>query len=175
MHFRVAIASAVLGRTGRSNQGGVLHCALLEHQAFVDERGVDGDQDSFSQLMLFEQMAKAQDAYPIRDALRTAQTHKLPLEQSLFHDQVRPAKPLFDEVDAQHGLELERGPASLAQGACGAISASSSDHGTTRFISSRNSALRVLCLLRFRPRSCCFMGILSGAAQPFKLLQRQSY
>ncbi len=55
-------------------------------------------------------------------------------------------------------------PLAPRAGACGVISATSSDHGTTKFISSRNSRLRVLLVLRSKPaapRLICFMPILS--------------
>jgi len=42
-------------------------------------------------------------------------------------------------------------------------------------VSSRKKALRVRRLLRFRPRFCCFMGLLSGPAWLFKLMGRQSF
>jgi len=45
----------------------------------------------------------------------------------------------------------------LARGAFSAISDSNSVHGTTRFISSRNTALRVRRVLRFRPSSSWVM------------------
>lgn len=47
-------------------------------------------------------------------------------------------------------------PLSL-RGACGSISANNALHGTTRFISSRNLPLRVLRLVRSKPRSVRFM------------------
>jgi len=42
VHIWVAIATAVLGGTGCGNQGGVHHCAGLEHQAILGQGGVDG-------------------------------------------------------------------------------------------------------------------------------------
>ena len=45
----------------------------------------------------------------------------------------------------------------LARGAFGAISDRNSVYGTTRSISSRNAALRVRRMLRFRPSSCWVM------------------
>ena len=57
-----------------------------------------------------------------------------------------------------------RPPLALGAGACGAISDTSSAHGTTRFISSRNSRLRVRLVLRsypLSPRLICFMSAMS--------------
>src|ERR1700712_5268675 len=45
----------------------------------------------------------------------------------------------------------------LPPGACGNTSATSSLHGTTRFISSRNSRLRVRLVVKSNPRLACLM------------------
>ena len=45
----------------------------------------------------------------------------------------------------------------LPSGACGNISATSLPHGTTRFISSRNSRLRVRLVVKSNPRLACLM------------------
>lgn len=117
VHLRVTFPILVLGRTGSGIQGSVHHPAFARHQAFVGQSGVDGGQDLFGQIMFFQEVSKPQDADPVMDALHTAQIHKLPvqsrLEQCLFHRQVGQAEPLLDEVDAQHGFQLERGPAGL--------------------------------------------------------------
>lgn len=112
MHLGVTLAVLVLGRAGRGNQGGVHHRALLEHQALVGQAGVDHGQHLRGQLVLFEQVAKAQDADPVGQTIGAAQACKLPvqrhIEQRLFHGHVRQAKPLLQEVNAQHGGQLKR-------------------------------------------------------------------
>ena len=117
VHLGVTGAGAVLGGTGCGNQGGVHHRALAQHQALVGERGVDGGQDSFGQMVFFQQVPESKDADPVRNAFDAGQADKLPvqrgLEEGLFHGQVGQAEPLLDEVDAQHGLQLKRGPAGL--------------------------------------------------------------
>ena len=55
----------------------------------------------------------------------------------------------------------------LARGQCGSTICTSTAHGTTRSISSRNSRLRVFFVDRFRPRPSCFiMGSIVAALEP---------
>ncbi len=68
MHLGVARAGAVLGGTGRRDQGGVDHAAALEQQPLAAERGVDGGQDLLGQAVLLEQVAEAQDGALIGQA-----------------------------------------------------------------------------------------------------------
>jgi hypothetical protein len=56
----VAYALVVLGRAGRRNQRGIHLGYSLEHQATVNQFGVDCSQGLLAQLILFKQMAKAQ-------------------------------------------------------------------------------------------------------------------
>ncbi|SPD37293.1 protein of unknown function (plasmid) [Cupriavidus taiwanensis] len=61
----------------------------------------------------------------------------------------------------------------LPSGAYGAISITRSAHGTTRFISSRNSRLRVRLVDKFSPRSVCFMRhMLAGSTIHCKHIRR---
>ena len=74
--------------------------------------GPDGRLNLLSQLKLFQQTTKPQDADAVGDALHAGAAHKLPvqlgLEQGLFHGQVGQAKPLLHEVGTQHGFQLKR-------------------------------------------------------------------
>lgn len=65
------------------------------------------------------------------------------------------SSPCMQVVNAQHGLDGERWTTALGAGAgaCGAMSYTNSARGTTRFISSGNSRLRVLLVLRSNPLS----------------------
>ena len=108
VHLRVTLASGVLGRAGCRNQGGVDSCAALEQQALGGQRAVDSSQYLNAELVLFEQVAKAQNAHAIRNALGAGEAREVAvqrrLEQSLFHGQVRQAEPLLQKMNAQHGL-----------------------------------------------------------------------
>ena len=112
VHLGVALTSAVLSGARCSNQGGVHHRTGLEQQALGGQLGVDDLQDLGAQLVRFEQMAKAQDADPVRNALGAADAHevlvKTGLEQSLFGSQVRQPKPLLRVVNAQHHCQIKR-------------------------------------------------------------------
>ena len=59
----------------------------------------------------------------------------------------------------------------LPSGACGNTSATSSAHGTTPFISSRNSRLRVRLVVKSNPRLAC---LIPQSSQPFVYLATQS-
>jgi hypothetical protein len=167
VHLRVTLARAVLGRTGCRNQGGVHHRALFEQQAFGGQRGVDGGQDLNADVVGFEQVAKAQDGALIGEAVfphiqsRELTKHR-GVVQRFFHGGVRQVEPLLEESECAAWSTANGGRPPLVPGcgACGAISDTSSAHGTTRFISSRNSRLRVRLVLRSNPlslRLICFM------------------
>ena len=99
MHLRVALTTVVLGRAGCRNQGGIDHAATLEHQAVRAEFVVDDLQDTWAQVIRFEQVAKVQDADPIRDSVIAAQAHKITvvhhLKQGFFGSKLRQSKPLL--------------------------------------------------------------------------------
>src|SRR3546814_7552407 len=101
----------VLGRAVGRNQGGVDGCAALEQQALGGQRAVDGSQYLNAELVLFEQVAKAQDAHAIRNALSARETSEVTvqrrLEQCLFHGQVRQAEPLLQKSSEEHTSELQ--------------------------------------------------------------------
>jgi hypothetical protein len=89
MHLRVALAGAVLGRTGRGNQRGIDHRTALEQQALGRQRGVDRPQYVDAELVSFEQVTKPQDAHAIRKALGAREASEVAvqrrLEQGFFH------------------------------------------------------------------------------------------
>jgi hypothetical protein len=60
MHFRIAPAILVLRRGRCCNQGGVDDRSLAQQQAFLGQLTIDGVEDRFSQLMLFQQMTEIQ-------------------------------------------------------------------------------------------------------------------
>ena len=108
VHFRVALAGAVLGGTGRRNQGSIDYGTGFKHQAPAEQGGVDGGQRLQAELVLFKQVAKAQDRRFVRQAGDARiQPCKLAIQrhivQGFFHGRVRQAKPLLHEVNAQHG------------------------------------------------------------------------
>lgn len=62
--------------------------------------------------MPFQQATQAQDADPLGNALDAGQAYEPPvqrgLEQGFWHGRLGQAKPLPNEVDAQHGFEFKR-------------------------------------------------------------------
>ena len=57
MLLRVVVARAVLGRAGCGDDGGIDHCAALQHQAFGSEHAVDGLKELLGQVMPLHQVA----------------------------------------------------------------------------------------------------------------------
>jgi len=110
VHLRISLTRAVLGRAGCCNQSGIHDRTSLEHQAFGDQGGVDRGQQLSAQVVLFEQVTKAQDRAFIGQAGDAPiELRKLAVQrdvmQSLFHGRIRQTKPLLQEVNAQHGLD----------------------------------------------------------------------
>ena len=113
VHLRIARACAVLSGTGRCDQGGVDHRALLEQQTLFGQRGVDRGQNLKAQIVRFEQVAKAQDGALIGQVVlagiqASELTEHRRVVQRLFHARVRQVEPLLQEMDAQHGLHGKR-------------------------------------------------------------------
>lgn len=113
VHLGVALPVLVLGRAGRGNQGGIDHRAALEHQAARHQAGVDGGQNLRCQLVLLQQVTKAQDGALIgqagdaciKSSKLTVQRHVV---QGLFHSRVGMTKELLQQVNAQHRLQPQR-------------------------------------------------------------------
>ncbi len=61
VHLGTTLTLPVLNRIGHRNDGGNDDGAGLEHQALLCQCGVDGGQHLGRQLMLVQQMVKAQD------------------------------------------------------------------------------------------------------------------
>ena len=118
VHLGVALAAAVLGRTGRGNQRGVHDGAALEQQPLGLQGGIDRGQDRLGQLVLFEKVAKPQDraligksaAAEIESCELLKQRHVV---ERFFHGRVRQIEPLLQEVNTQHRFHRKRRPASL--------------------------------------------------------------
>jgi len=111
VHLGVTLTALVLGRARCSNQGGIHHGARLEQQAMGGQLGVDDLQNLWTQLVLFEQMTKSQDADPVWNALGAADPCEVPveagLEQGFFGPEIRQAKPLLQAVNAQHQCKVK--------------------------------------------------------------------
>ena len=70
----------------------------------------------------------------------------------------RPFEPaLTAQFDAPEIGHTHGGRPRVPTGECELINSTNAAHGTTRLISSRNARLRVRFIVRFRPRSACFM------------------
>ena len=119
VHFRVALAFVVLGRTGRCNQGGIQHRAGLEHQPAIDQLGIDSRQYLGAQVVLHEHVSKAQDGALVgQSGDARIELGKLAVQrdvmQGLFHGRVGVSKELLQQMNAQHHLSGKRRAPRLA-------------------------------------------------------------
>ena len=114
LHLRVAFTCGVLGRTRRSDQGGIHHRAVAQQQALGTQQLVDRRQDLRGQLVLFQQAAEAknrglvgQPGLPVQPCEVAEHRHVM---QCLFHRRVAQREPLLHEVNTQHDLDSKRWP-----------------------------------------------------------------
>lgn len=108
MHFRVTLARNVLGRARGCDDGGIDHCAALQHQAIGSEHVVDGVKELLGQIVTLYQVAAAQDADPIGQAISVSQASKGAVErhinQSYFHGEVAQIEQLLQLMITQRRL-----------------------------------------------------------------------
>ncbi len=118
VHLRVVLAGLVLRRTGRGDQRGIHHRARLQQQALALQQVIDRGRDLIGQLVLLQQVPKAQDRRLVRQAPAQRQSREFSnqrhLVQRLCHRRITPGEPLLHEVYAQHGQHVERRAAGLA-------------------------------------------------------------
>jgi hypothetical protein len=167
--FGVAFARAVLGGAGRGNRGGINGRTLFEQIAFGASRSLTVLRNYSAKLMLFQQMAKFENAHTVRQLGHAVQTRKVALHRSvkeyLFHGHVAQAKPLLHEMNAQHGAQ-RKGWATCP--GYRRMRLNERQQLRPRYylcsISSSNTRLRVRRLLRSMTRLVCFMPVLLPAA-----------
>mmetsp|Transcript_39182 Transcript_39182/g.92016 ORF Transcript_39182/g.92016 Transcript_39182/m.92016 type:complete len:247 (-) Transcript_39182:3189-3929(-) len=115
VHLGVALAVLVLGGARRGNDGRVHHRASPEHESLLGQAGIDRGQHLRRELVLLQQVSKAQDGGLVGHArcpFKTDETAvQRPLVQFLFHRRIAQVPPQLQAVDAQHGLDGERRPA----------------------------------------------------------------
>jgi hypothetical protein len=167
VHLRVTLTRAVLGGTGRSNQGGIDYGACFKHQTLASQGGVDGGQQQGTEFVVLEQMTEPQDGALIGHASHAGvQAGILAVQRdavkSFFHGRVRHAKPLLHEVNTQYGGHCKGWATRLARWGVRLHQRHQLRPRNNRFISSRNSRLRVLLVTNSKPvvaELFCFVGI----------------
>ena len=120
MHLRVALAILVFCGTGRGNERGVHRPRFFEHQALAAQQLVNSCQDALGQLVFFQPVAKPQDGALVRHTGELIEPGKLTVQRCVkkgfFHRRVRQAKPLLQEMRAQHCLQRKGWTAGAALG-----------------------------------------------------------
>jgi hypothetical protein len=117
VHFRIALATLVLGRGRRRDDRRVHHRALPEHQPLGSQVAVDAGEDAFSQLVGLQQTAELEQRRGIwRGFPRQVDAYKAPdrltVVDGVFRAFVGQAKALLGDVHAQHPLQANRGATS---------------------------------------------------------------
>lgn len=107
VHLGVSLPLVVLGRARCRNQGGIDDGAGLEHQASLNQPGIDRGQYLLSELVRFQQMPEAQDgAFVGQSCDAGVETGKLPVQrdvvQCFFHRRIGVTEELLQQVNAQH-------------------------------------------------------------------------
>ncbi|MNE41940.1 hypothetical protein D3C80_1360420 [compost metagenome] len=119
VHFRVALAVLVLGRTRRVDQRRIDDGALAQRQATIPQIAIDHRQNPSRQLVLLQQATEIEDGGFVGDTLQ-AQPGKLAqdrgLVQRLLHRRIAVAEPVLHQMDAQHRHQRIRWTAAFTLG-----------------------------------------------------------
>lgn len=112
MHFRIALAFVVLGRTGCVDDGSVDNGTLTQRQVLVLQVIVDGVQNARRQVALLQQVSEIHYRRVFRDRNAERQTSKLAhrsdFVQPFFHGRVAQREPALPQMNAQHGFQWVR-------------------------------------------------------------------
>ena len=125
-----------------------------------------------TKVVLFQEVAEPKNGGFVKRAHHaTVQPRKFAVQrdimQGFLHRRVRQSKPLLQEVDAQHGLNGKRRASAFGRCAteCKRLNqANQFGPRHHRFISSRNTRLRVLLVTSLNPvvvRLICFINVVS--------------
>ena len=83
VHLRVAGFVVVLGGAGSRYERGVHHGAGLEQQTALDQQVINGGQDLFGQLVLFQSMAEPQNSAFVGHARELLKLGKFPIQRHI--------------------------------------------------------------------------------------------
>lgn len=160
-HRDVIIRSALAG-TGRFDQYDMHYGACFNHQASAIQGGVDGRKLPVAEFVAFEKTIGPQDGALIGQTIQVVgQACRLATQNDigkcLSRGRVRQSKSMIQEMAAQLGCYCKRRGTVLLERARGSINATNSAHGTTCFISLRNSRLRVLLVSISKPAEAQFV------------------
>src|SRR6201993_483643 len=113
LHLGVARRTGVFGRTGSRDDRRIDDGPRAQQKAARFEQAANRVEDRAGQVVLLQQMAKAQDGGLIRHHV-VAQLHpreaphRLTVVDRVLGLRVRKVKPLLQEIDAQHLLQPQR-------------------------------------------------------------------
>nr|AAT90791.1 putative transposase subunit [uncultured proteobacterium QS1] len=101
MHFGIAFAVFILGRTRRMNDRRIDHRTIAQHQATVAQINADDLQNPAGQFMFLQQAPEVEDRGFIGNPIQM-QSRKLTqdsgLVQRLFHRRIAGAEPVLHQM-----------------------------------------------------------------------------
>lgn len=106
MHFRIAFAVLVLGRTWCVSNRRIDHSTLVKQQPTIPHRAIDDLQNSARQLMFFHQAAEVKDRGFIGNSIQIQAcglTQNRRFIERLIHRRITVAEPVLHQRNAQHG------------------------------------------------------------------------
>src|SRR6185312_3908964 len=113
VHLRVSRSLGILGGGRSGNDRRIHNRAGLQQQSLLLQELADLRKDALAELVLLEQMPKAQDRRLVRNRilgeLDTGKAaHRLRVVQRVLHRRVREVDPVLHEVDTQHPFQRHR-------------------------------------------------------------------
>src|SRR5690554_3750793 len=123
VHFRIALASAVLGGAWIRNNGGIYDAAFTQHQAVLLQVFIHLFKQRLAKTVLLQEMPEVENGGFVRQAVHlqavqlmgsTSLAHGFDLIQCVFHSRITEVIEQLHAVDSQHGRQRIRWPACLA-------------------------------------------------------------
>lgn len=117
VHFRIALAAAVLSGAGSRDNGGIYDAAFAQHQAVFLQVFVYLFKQRLAKTVLLQEVPEVENGRLVRQAIQL-QTGEVPhgfdLVQSVFHRRVAQIIEQLHAVNSQHGRQRIGRPAILA-------------------------------------------------------------
>ena len=119
VHFRITLASLVLGGTRGRNDGGIDNATFAQHQAIFLQVFVHLFEQYLAEAVLLQKMTKLEDRGFVRQSvqLQTGElAHGFDLVQRVFHGRITEVVEQLHAVDTEHRRQWIRRPPVLALG-----------------------------------------------------------
>ena len=120
VHFRITLASLVLGGAGGGDNGGVNNAAFTQHQAIFLQMLVHFLEQDLGKAVALQEMPEVENRgfvwQPVRKSQAGEAPHGFDLVQGIFHGRIAQVIEQLHAVDPEHGRQRIGRPAVLALG-----------------------------------------------------------